>query len=141
MKIYEAGTCIYRCLFAVWGTLLVIAPASAQSERGLDLVFGTWGTQNQCDHDPIKAGGTLLAQPFEFSGDWLRHGSVWCHLKWFDPDIRENGIFVVSKATCGEDARRRYNLGILLDNSVEPVELTLFWDEDVINGPLLRCEP
>ena len=40
-------------------------------------IHGTWGTQKQCEQEPIKAGGTRLAQPFTIDAQWLRHGQLW----------------------------------------------------------------
>lgn len=97
--------------------------------------YGVWGTPKQCAREPIKPGGTVIAQPFEISADGLRQGQFGCHLRWGPIERREDGLFTVANAQCGEDSARSYLLGLVLSGK----DLTLRWDFPVSNGPLRRC--
>jgi hypothetical protein len=114
--------------------LLALSAAAFADER--ERFYGTWGTAKQCAREPIKPGGTVLAEPFEISADWLRQGQFGCSLRWGPMDRRENGFFTGANAQCGEDAARAYFLGMRLSGD----ELTLRWDFPVSNGPLRRCQ-
>ncbi len=107
-------------------------PAVAE-ER--EIFYGTWGTPKQCAREPIKAGGTVLAEPFEISSDWLKQGQLWCRLNWFPIEVRKDGLFSGAQAQCGEDSVRDYLLGMRLSND----KLTLRWGFPLSNGPLKRC--
>lgn len=119
-----------RCL--LWIALLASTAAAAD---GREAIYGTWGTEAQCSGQPIKPGGTVLAEPFEISADWLGHGRVWCKLEWFPVEPREGGLFTGARALCGEDSVRSYFLGIGLSGEA----LTLRWNFGFSNGPLKRC--
>ena len=113
--------------------ILLFATPAAADER--ELFYGTWGTAKQCAREPIKTGGTVLAEPFEISREWLRQGQLWCRLDWYPIAPRGNGYFTGASARCGEDAVRDYLLGMELSDS----ELTLRWDVLHKNGPLQKC--
>lgn len=139
MKRILTGICFYGCLFFLGGPSPLIGHALAQVQQPLEAIAGSWGTQKQCAQKPIKQDGTQRASPFEISAVWLRHGDFWCQLSWFEPSVRENSLFVVARASCGEDAHRGYSIGFLLERGDPIEELTLFWDEALINGPLHKC--
>lgn len=111
---------------------LVGAPAAAGDRA---VFYGTWGTAKQCSRAPIRPGGTVLAEPFVISSEWLRQGSFWCRLNWGPMETRKNGFFTGAHAQCGEDSVRGYFLGMSLSGD----DLTLRWDFPVSNGPLRRC--
>ena len=113
--------------------LLAFPADAADNERAA--FYGTWGTVKQCARAPIKPGGTVLAAPFEISQDWLKHGRVWCRLKWFPLQPREDGFFTGAEAQCGEDSVRDYVLRMDLSGD----GLTLRWDLFRSSGPLARC--
>jgi len=108
-------------------------PAAAEKREPF---YGKWGTENQCARAPIKPGGTFLAEPFEISHGWLKHGQLWCRLTWLPIGTRENGIFTNARAQCGEDAVRDYLMRFTLSNDKE---LTLSWDLTTSKGPLKQC--
>ena len=112
---------------------LLAFPAQAADER--EAFYGTWGTPKQCARETIKPGGTVLAEPFEISSDWLRQGQLWCSLNWYPIETREDGVFSGAFAQCGEDSVRDYALGMKLSGD----NLTLRWDFPLSNGPLARC--
>ena len=112
---------------------LIALPADAQEREAL---YGTWGTEKQCTRQPIKPGGTVLAQPFEISDRWLKQGELWCRLDWFPLEQRSDGIFTGAYAHCGEDAVRGYILGMELTGQ----DLKLRWNVFLSNGPLARCD-
>ncbi|MEM1420138.1 MAG: hypothetical protein AAF661_03225 [Pseudomonadota bacterium] len=112
----------------------ILAPPASADER--ELFYGTWGTPAQCARAPIKPGGTVLAEPFEIGEEWLRHGQIWCRLRWFPVEPRASGFFTGANAQCGEDAVRGYFLGMVLEDG----DLTLRWDFPLSNGPLSRCD-
>ncbi|MBO6755967.1 MAG: hypothetical protein JJ902_06545 [Roseibium sp.] len=107
-------------------------PATAADRTAF---YGTWGTAKQCAREPIKPGGSVLAEPFEISSKWLRHGQLWCRLSWGPMESRPGGLFTAAHALCGEDTVRPYFLGLILTGD----DLTLRWDFPVSNGPLKRC--
>ena len=111
---------------------LIALPAAADERR---VFYGTWGTTSQCARAPIKRGGTVLAQPFKISSGWLRHGPLWCRLRWFPLQTREQGLFTGARALCGEDGVRNYVLRMDLSGD----RLTLHWGPFLSNGPLSRC--
>ena len=116
--------------------LACLATTTAFADSGEHSRFlGTWGTSKQCNHDPIKPGGTVLATPFEIRADWLRHGTLWCQLDWGPVEQRDSGYFTGANARCGEDAVRDYFLGMTLTGDA----LTLRWQPFLANGPLARC--
>ena len=112
--------------------VLLAFPATA-GER--TVFYGTWGTAEQCARAPIKPGGTVLAQPFEIGAGWLKQGRIWCRLRWFPVQPREDGSFTGANAQCGEDAVRDYILRMELSGD----DLTLRWGLLRSNGPLRRC--
>ncbi|MEM7429230.1 MAG: hypothetical protein AAF441_24360 [Pseudomonadota bacterium] len=112
------------CLFTL--------PAAADERKPF---YGTWGTAKQCAGAPIKPGGTVRAEPFEIGPEWLRHGQIWCRLKWFPVQPRSEGLFTGAQAQCGEDAVSDYFLRMQLSGS----DLTLRWGFLLQNGPLARC--
>lgn len=114
-------------------TLFAFPAAAAADER--QALYGVWGTADQCAQTPIQPGGTVLANPFEISTRWLKHGSHWCSLKWGPLETRENGLFTGAHAQCGEDSVRGYFIGMSLSGE----DLTLRWDFPLSNGPLSRC--
>lgn len=97
--------------------------------------FGRWGSVAQCAQVPVLPGGSKLAGAFEVSPGWLRHGETWCKLDWIVVSERDNGVFASARALCGEDAARGYALGVFLSGD----DLTLIWDDALINGPMRRC--
>lgn len=119
-------------LFTLPPTALTF-PAAAADER--KAFYGTWGTDNQCARALIKPGGTVTAEPFEISADWLRQGRLWCRLNWFSVETRENGLYSGAHAQCGEDSVRDYSLRIGLSGE----DLTLRWNLLLKNGPLKLC--
>ena len=113
--------------------LIIFLTAPAADKR--EAFYGRWGTLKQCSHEPIKFGGTVLAEPFEIDADWLRQGQLWCRLKWYPIEVRENGLFSGAFAQCGEDSVRDYSVGMILSDG----NLTLRWGFPLSNGPLMRC--
>lgn len=113
--------------------LFLIALPVEAAER--DRLHGAWGTPNQCARAPIKAGGTVRAEPFIIGADWLKHGQLWCRLQWFPIETRKDGLFTGAYAHCGEDSVRTYLLGMDLSGE----QLTLRWEFPHKNGPLSRC--
>lgn len=116
--------------------VLLALPATAQTAPPAEAVLGVWGDAARCEGDLLIEGGTKRAAPFEIGPDWLRHGEVWCKLGWFPGSPRNDGIFVTAQALCGEDSVQPYRLDMDLSGS----ELTLIWDEALINGPFGRCD-
>ncbi len=116
-------------------TLLSTLPATASANEARVALYGTWGTDAQCERKPIQEGGTVLAEPFKINARWLIQGWHACSLKWGPTDIRENGIFTGAHAQCGEDSVRGYFIGMTLSGE----QLTLRWDFPISKGPLKRC--
>lgn len=113
--------------------IALLAFPAAANER--EVFYGVWGTAKQCSRTPVKSGGTVLAEPFEISANWLRQGRLWCRLNWFPMQPREDGLFTGAHAQCGEDSIRGYSLGMELSGD----SLALRWDLLLLNGPLARC--
>ncbi|MEM6934565.1 MAG: hypothetical protein AAF526_13425 [Pseudomonadota bacterium] len=111
---------------------LLAFPATGEQR---DIFYGPWGTAKQCSRLPVIAGGTVLAEPFVISSDWLKQGSLWCRLDWFPIEPRDDGLFTGAYAQCGEDSVQNYILGMYLSGD----ELTLRWNVLLSNGPLARC--
>ena len=122
-----------RQLFLITVLLFPANPASAGPEHAG--FFGVWGTHKQCSRDPIKSGGTKLAQPYEVSERWLKHGSVWCSLNWGPVERRKDGAFTAAHARCGEDSLRDYFLGMELSGK----SLRLRWGFPRLSEPLMLC--
>ena len=101
-----------------------------------DAFYGSWGTPEQCAREPLKAGGTVLAEPFAITHEWLKQGRLWCRLSWFPIEPRGDGFFTVAQAQCGEDSVRDYFLRFELSGG----KLTLRWGFLLSNGPLRRCD-
>jgi len=117
-------------------TLLVftsISPSVFAMDR--EVLYGKWGTTAQCAESLIVENGTKRATPFDIRPDWLELGNVWCRLDWVYSKITSAGTFAVTRALCGEDSARDYQISFNLVGD----ELTLVWDERVKNGPLMRC--
>lgn len=117
--------------------------ASAQETNGTtktifdkrEVFYGTWGTPKQCARKPHVKGGTVLAEPFVISRQWLKQGRLYCSLNWGPLQKREKGAFTAAHAQCGEDSIRGYFLGFeIVENN-----LTIAWDFPHKNGPLARC--
>lgn len=114
-------------------TLFLFTLPTAADER--EVFYGTWGTEKQCARKPIQKGGTVLAEPFEISSQWLKQGGVWCNLNWGIIEKLEDGHFAGVSAQCGEDSIRSYFLGLRLKEE----NLTIRWDFPRANGPLAIC--
>lgn len=114
--------------------VLFVLAASTSFADERERVFGTWGDARQCAREPLLEGGSVSAEPFEISADWLRHGRIWCRLNWFPIETRDGGFFTGAHAVCGEDSVAVYMLGMVLDEE----RLTLRWDFRRF-GPLERC--
>lgn len=114
----------------------LLVPSVLHAEER-ERLLGTWGTEKQCSRSLILDRGTVRAEPFEISANWLKHGDLWCKLTWFPVEKRANGFFTGAFAACGEDAVRNYLLGMVMADDT----LTLRWDFPIKNGPLDRCEP
>ena len=112
--------------------LFFALPVKADPRAAL---YDTWGTSDQCAGRLLLPKGTKRAAPFEIRPGWLRQGELWCKLTWFPAQTRENGLYVSTRATCGEDSARGYRLDFLLADG----EMMLIWDEALANGPLARC--
>ncbi|WP_299472439.1 hypothetical protein [uncultured Roseibium sp.] len=118
--------------------LILIALLATPVHAGeRDAFLGTWGTEAQCAGEPLKPGGTVLAAPYEIDRLWLKHGQLWCALRWGPVEATETGNFTVATAQCGEDAVRSYFLGMRRSGE----EMTLRWDVFNQVGPLKRCPP
>ncbi|MEM6662762.1 MAG: hypothetical protein AAF666_11370 [Pseudomonadota bacterium] len=111
----------------------LLTPGAAADPRAA--FYGTWGTAQQCAGEPIKRGGTVPAEPFEIDEGWLRHGKIWCRLRWFPVETDGDGARSGARASCGEDAVRPYSLRMVLQGGT----LTLKWDIFQSTGPLERC--
>ena len=118
----------YLAMIALLG-----ASAAFADERAP--LYDTWGTPKQCEHVLLKPGGTVTAHPFEIRPGWLRHGDLWCRLNWFPATPRADGMFVSSRALCGEDSAQGFRLDMVLGAD----GLRLIWDERLVNGPMQRC--
>ena len=121
-----------RFAFLLFLMVHISSPVAADDRA---MFFGNWGTPKQCARAAIKPGGTVMAAPFVIGADWLRHGRIWCRLRWGLVAPRDDGYFASANAQCGEDSVREYFLGLILSGD----ELTLRWDSARINGPLPRC--
>jgi len=124
----------YTFLLSLFALIAFPSIASADADARKPF-YGTWGTAKQCARKPIKAGGTVLAQPFEISPQWLKQGQLWCSLKWFPTASLESGLASGATAQCGEDSVRDYLLGFKLSKD----KLNIRWDLFLNNGPLARC--
>lgn len=121
-------------IIALGFTLLGVSADSLGADR--QLLYGQWGTEAQCARTLITPRGTRRASPFDIRADWLGHGDVWCRLIWSSVVDRSDGLTAVALALCGEDAVRDYQLRFNLSNGA----LTLIWNLQHQNGPLMRCE-
>ena len=113
--------------------LCLSAVQASANER--DVFYGTWGTAKQCAGEPLKPGGTVLAEPFSITPEWLKQGRLWCRLSWLPIEPRGDGFFTVAQAQCGEDSVRDYSLRFELSSG----KLTLRWGFLLSNGPLAPC--
>jgi len=114
--------------------ILALLPGAGFAD-GHSALFGVWGTEAQCAGALLIPGGTVHAAPVEITEGWLIHGDIWCALTWFPAQTRANGAFVSTQAVCGEDSQRSYRLDMDLDGN----DLTLIWDEALVNGPMGTC--
>ena len=118
-----------------WLLLILLATPAPADERAP--LYGTWGTEAQCRGDLLIPDGTVRAAPFQIRPGWITQGGLWCRLSWFPVQTRPDGLFVGTRALCGEDSVRGYWLDMALDGE----GLRLIWDEALVNGPLKRCAP
>lgn len=100
-----------------------------------EVLYGTWGTPQQCAREPLGPGLTIRQEPFEIGAQWLKRGQIWCRLNWFPIEQRDDELFTGAFAQCGEDGVRDYFLRLNLAGD----DLTIRWDFLVSNGPLARC--
>lgn len=122
--------CLASCIaFAGLAT-----PALADTHEP-QAIYGVWGDVRQCARAVILEGGTRRAAPVEIAEGWLKQGTIWCRLTWFPSEPRANGLFASAQALCGEDSPLGYRLDALLAGE----ELSLIWDEALVNGPMRRC--
>ncbi len=115
--------------------IAALLPLSAAAGETPDALRGAWGTPAQCSRALLAPGGTLHASPFRISASWLEHGGIGCLLTWFPAQRRENGLFAVANALCGEDSAQSWRIDFLLQGD----QLHLIWNETLENGPLRRC--
>lgn len=125
----ESGVAYRRVFFSLFLLNSMVLADDAQ------LVYGKWGNERQCTRALIIPGGTVYAAPFEIDRDWLRHGQLWCRLRWVSSSRSSTGVFAVALALCGEDEVRDYKITIELRDD----ELSLQWNEQITNRFLKRC--
>lgn len=101
-----------------------------------DALYGQWGTKAQCEGALITPKGTKRATPFKIKPDWLEHGDVWCRLTWSRVSTTSNGVTGVAWSLCGEDSVRGYFITFNLIGD----ELSLIWNQQFQNGPLMSCD-
>lgn len=123
-------------LFTVF--LSIPFPAFAQ-EDGRAAFLGIWGSQAQCAREPIMPGGARQHSPAEIGPEWFQQHGIWCRLRWFDAQARDGGLYVKTRAMCGEDSALGYWLAFDLDTSRAIPELSVIWDDALVNGPMTRC--
>jgi len=123
---------VQQVLYAFLVSIFIAQPAFTSDQESF---YGKWGTEAQCSAELITENGTKRAAPFEVRPDWLGHGDVWCRLNWVYLGSTPGGIFALTKALCGEDSTRDYQIKFELNGD----ELTLVWDTLFKNGPLMRC--
>jgi len=119
----------------IYTSLVLISVTHPAIASDRELFYGKWGTEAQCSGALIAEKGTKRATPFEVRPDWLGYGDVWCRLNWVYLGSTPDGTFAVTKALCGEDSARDYQINFELSGN----ELILVWDEEFKNGPLMRC--
>ena len=116
--------------------LLLALPAAAQEPA----LLGRWGNAAQCAGALIVEGGSVAHAPVTISAEWFEQRGTWCRLTWFPAQRRNGGLLATTRALCGEDSQRSYWLALDLDTSgVEP-EPSLIWEQQLVNGPMRRCE-
>lgn len=99
------------------------------------ILYGEWGTEQQCLRTLITPQGTKHAAPFDIGPDWLSHGDVWCRLIWSTVNETPHGAVAWAKTLCGEDSVRDYQIKLQLTDDA----LTVIWNLQFKNGPLSRC--
>lgn len=123
---------IAKFIIAGFVSILFTTPAFAVDS---ELLYGEWGTEQQCRGDLIIPKGTKHATPFNIGPDWFGHGEVWCRLIWSNVTPTQDGLVAVARTLCGEDAVRDYQIKFELIGD----ELNLLWNVGHKNGPLVRC--
>ncbi len=113
--------------------LILFTTAAFAVDR--ESLYGEWGTEQQCHRELITPKGTKHAAPFTIGPDWFAHGEVWCRLIWSNVTLTTDGLFAMASSLCGEDAVRDYQVDFKLTGNV----LTLIWNQEYKNGPLMRC--
>ncbi|MEM6358319.1 MAG: hypothetical protein AAF844_21885, partial [Pseudomonadota bacterium] len=58
--------------------LIALPTIVAADDRAV--LYGTWGTVQQCAREPLQPGLTAQAEPFEIGAQWLKQGQIWCRL-------------------------------------------------------------
>lgn len=113
--------------------IILTTPAHADKREKL---YGTWGTQKQCNRAPIVPGSLVESEPFMINSHWVKRGVIWCKLSWFPIEDREDGFFTGANALCGEDTIQNYILSMTLAKD----ELTILWGHSNRKGPLKLCK-
>ena len=122
--------------FALCMAIAGLAAPGLAANDAPPAIYGVWGDARQCARATILEVGTRRAAPVEIADGWLRHGTIWCRLTWLTAEQRADGLFASARALCGEDGA----LGYRLDAVLAGEELSLIWDEALVNGPMRRCE-
>lgn len=130
---------ILRIIFISAFAMIQPSGGIAQTQRPVEL-FGEWGSPAQCTRQLILPGGSLRHSPVSISADWFAQNGIWCRLDWSAPRRRDGRLYVVSRARCGEDTVRPYWLAFDLDLRGDAPQLSLIWDEVLVNGPMQRCD-
>ena len=103
---------------------------------GTELLFGLWGTAEQCDaHATDRVSNPALA-PISIDDQWLSQGGLYCYLQWTGVSRGEAGLRVHANTLCGEDAVRDYRLIFNLADD----GLRIIWSLSYASGPMQRCD-
>jgi hypothetical protein len=119
---------------------LLLAQISLQpsAERGVDgpaLLYGTWGTREQCDAHRAGVQDDFRLFPYVIDDQWIQHGIIWCHVTWLGHQGKGEQLRAQAFLRCGEDSLREYHVFFDLQQGL----LTMRWSEDFSTRPLQRC--
>ncbi len=110
-------------------------PTGGSGSVGPAVLYGTWGTTEQCAAHRAGIRDDFARFPYVISDQWIQHGLIYCRIFWRAHHNDENVTLARAMVQCGEDGVRDYRVSFRLQQGL----LQMRWSEHFTTRPLERC--
>ena len=110
-------------------------PAGGSRTAGPAVLYGTWGTAEQCAAHRAGIRDDFTRFPYVISDQWIQHGLIYCRISWQSHHDDDTVTQARAMVQCGEDSVRDYRVSFRLQQGL----LQMRWSEHFTTRPLERC--